>query len=618
MADRPNELFGREGWCHRLHQGSQLEGARKGITANIVAPGYCDTDMVAHVQEDIRKVIIDQIPVGRLASAAEIARVAFLASDESSHRRHIFRQWRPVHGLSRGSHATSIDIDAASREFGQAFRFAAPGAWCIERREDRNGVEDSAPEVVDRAAHALLARSTGGISPFALSEALADWWVRFASSPGKHARLTENAQRKLARLLHFAADYALRFDKAPPCIAPLPQDRRFAQPEWNGWPYCFVYQGFLLMQQWWHSATTDVSGVTKQHERVAAFMSRQIFDVFSPSNFLVTNPVLQRTTLEERGANLLRGTSYFLEDWERALRGGKPAGTESFEIGCDIAASTGKVAHRNRLMELIQYEPTTKTVRPEPVLVVPAWIMKYYILDLSPSNSLIAYLVGNGFTVFAISWRDPDAEDRDLSMEDYRTLGIMAAVGVIESIPGKQKIHAVGYCMGGTLLSIAAAAMARDHDDRLESITLLAAQQDFTEAGELTLFINESQVSFLEDLMWQQGYLDARQMAGAFQLLRSNDLIWSYAVRNYLMGTRDPVLDLMARNADATRMPYRMHSEYLRHLFLDNDLAEGRFLVGSHAVALADIRRSLPSALSATISRHGSRRSRSIYLLTRM
>jgi polyhydroxyalkanoate synthase len=448
---------------------------------------------------------------------------------------------------------------------------------------------DAGPHILDRAAHAVVARLTGGLSPFALGDALADWAVHLGSSPGKQIELIEKWQRKLARFARFALEAAFR-QGVKPCIEPLPQDRRFAAEEWQAWPYNLLYQGFLLNQQWWHNATTGIAGITKQHEEVVEFMSRQALDMVSPSNFLFTNPVVQHRTFQRAGSNLRDGFRNYLDDCERLQRGLKPAGAESFVVGRDLALTKGKVVLRNRLIELIQYSPVTKTVRPEPILIVPAWIMKYYILDLSPANSLIRHLVAQGFTVFAISWRNPTAEDRELAMEDYRSKGVMASLGAIGGMcPGK-KVHAAGYCLGGTLLSIAAAAMARDADDRLASMTLLAAQQDFTEAGELTLFINESQISFLEDLMWQQGYLDAGQMAGAFRLLRPNDLIWSYAVRNYLMGEREPMTDLMAWNADTTRLPYRMHSEYLRHLFLDNDLAEGRFEVEGRPVALADIR----------------------------
>jgi len=280
-----------------------------------------------------------------------------------------------------------------------------------------------------------------------------------------------------------------------------------------------MYQGFLFNQQWWHNATTGIRGVTKQHENMVEFTSRQILDMFSPSNFLLTNPEIMKRTVSNGGMNLVRGFQNFVEDWELTIDGKKPAGAEGFLPGRDVAVTPGKVIYRNRLIELIQYAPATDTVRPEPVLIIPAWIMKYYILDLSPQNSLVKYLTEQGFTVFMISWKNPGPEDRDLHLDDYRTLGVMAALDAIHAVAPDQKVHAVGYCLGGTLLSIAAAAMARDGDDRLKSVTLLAAQTDFTEAGELMLFINESQLSFLEDMMWEQGFLDTTQMAGSFQVL---------------------------------------------------------------------------------------------------
>jgi polyhydroxyalkanoate synthase len=453
---------------------------------------------------------------------------------------------------------------------------------------------------IDRIVHAAIARMTGGLSPAALAVAYWDWASHLALSPGKQIQLFDTAARQWMRLARHALERGTSDGKTvEPCIEPLPQDKRFADEKWQRWPYSLIYQASLLRQQWWHNAVTGVEGVAKQHENVLELSSRQILDMLSPSNFLATNPIVQERTIETLGMNVIQGCQNLIEDCERTIHGKPPVGTDRFKVGRDVAVTPGHVVYRNHLMELIQYTPVTDRVRPEPVLIVPAWIMKYYILDLSPANSLVRYLTERGFTVFIVSWKNPgatvcwetlDPVHGDLGMDDYRRLGIMAALDAIQTIVPNRKVHSVGYCLGGTLLSIAAATMGRDCDERLKSMTLLAAQQDFTEAGELTLFINESQVSFLEDLMWSQGYLDAKHMVGAFQLLRSNDLIWSRIVHNYLMGERSPMTDLMAWNADATRMPYRMHSEYLRELFLNNDLAEGRFKVEDRAIALSDIR----------------------------
>src|SRR5262252_1846980 len=415
-------------------------------------------------------------------------------------------------------------------------------------------------EVVDRAARAALARFTFGFSPTALAECYLDYATHLAWSPGKQLQLLEKAVQQCARLALHARECAIRASETEPFIHPLPQDRRFAGEPWQQWPYNLIYQSFLLQQQWWHSATTGVRGVTKQHEKAIEFAARQILDVFAPSNFLLTNPELQQHTLREGGMNFVRGAQNLLQAWERSASGEKPVGTEGFEVGRDVAVTPGKVIYRNHLIELMQYAPATDYVRPEPILIVPAWIMKYYILDLSPQNSLVKYLVDRGHTVFCISWKNPGPGERDRGMEDYLRMGMMDALGAVAAIVPGRKIHGVGYCLGGTLAAIGAAAMARDDDDRLASLSLLASQTDFTEPGELGLFIDESELTFLEEIMFDRGYLSAGQMAGAFELLRSNDLFWSRLVRDYAMGERRPLSDLMAWNADATRMPYRLRS----------------------------------------------------------
>ena len=444
------------------------------------------------------------------------------------------------------------------------------------------------PQFGDRLLNAGLGRLSLGISPAALRLAYADWALHLAASPWKAHLLAEKAARKAIRLATYAGR-ALRPD-CPRCIEPLAQDQRFRGEAWQHWPFNVIYQGFLLNQQWWHNATTGIGGVSKHHEQVVSFVARQILDMMSPVNFPATNPEVLEATLREGGLNLWRGAQNLVEDWERAAGGKPPVGAEAFRPGERVAVTPGKVVFRNRLIELIQYSPATPEAYAEPILIVPAWIMKYYILDLSPANSLVRYLVDRGHSVFMISWRNPGAEDRDLGMDDYLRLGALEALKAVRTIVPGQKVNAVGYCLGGTLLAIAAAYLAREGDEALHSVTLLAAQTDFTEAGELSLFIDESQLAYLEDIMWNQGYLDTRQMAGAFQLLRSNDLVWSRMVNDYLLGRRAPMTDLMAWNADATRMPYRMHSEYLRRLFLDNELFEGRYQVDGRTIALSDVR----------------------------
>jgi len=441
--------------------------------------------------------------------------------------------------------------------------------------------------ILDRWTHAQFAHLTGGISLASLRMAFEDWLTHLSHNPDEQAELARDAWQMLHGLSTNAIPVGPLSSKST--IEPVLADRRFEHDAWKTWPYNAISQAFLLNEQWWHKATTSVRGVSQHHSDVVSFTVRQLLDIASPANFICTNPEVLMRTMETSGANLWQGFQNFIDDAQRLEKHAPPAGTDEFKVGINVATTPGKVIYRNRLVELIQYEAAGKTVQPEPILIVPAWIMKYYILDLSPANSLIKYLVDQGHTVFAISWINPGSSDRDLGMDDYLQHGVMDTIDVVTTIVPGRKIHAVGYCLGGTLLSIAAAAMGRDGDDRLATVSLLAAQTDFTEPGELALFIDDSQVTFLEDIMWDQGYLDNTQMAGAFQLLNSSDLLWSRMLRDYLMGERAPMSDLMAWNADGTRLPYRMHSEYLRRLFLNNDLASGRYLVHDRPVALTDI-----------------------------
>ena len=440
-------------------------------------------------------------------------------------------------------------------------------------------------ETLDHVARAMMARFTQGVSPYAQSAAWFDWMSHLTRAPGREMELAWLAGIFAARLWGLA----IRDGTVNLPFAPDASDRRFADPAWQRWPFVLWEQAFLAQEEWWRSATRQVRGQRPRTAARVAFIARQLLDGVSPSNVPWLNPVIVEQTLKQSGANLLRGANNLFEDFYRFVTQEAPEQQPGFRVGEDIAITPGEVIFRDDLIELIQYKPATPNVYAEPVLIVPAWIMKYYVLDLLPEHSLVGYLVSRGFTVFMVSWRNPTAADRDITFDDYRTKGLMAALDAINKVVPGRKVHATGYCLGGTLLAIAAATMARDGDDRLASATLLAAQTDFSEAGELMLFVDESQIAYLEDLMWDQGVLDTRQMAAAFTALRSNDLFWSKLTREYLLGEREHGNDLMAWNTDQTRLPYRMHSQYLRGLFLENRLTAGRYAVEGKVIALKDI-----------------------------
>ncbi len=440
--------------------------------------------------------------------------------------------------------------------------------------------QPTAAAELDRMLHNWQSRFTGGRSPSTVGLAMLDWAAHAGNAPFQTTELLQASFTQWGRLAQAAMG-------GPPAIAPQPGDRRFEHEAWRQRPFELLSQAVLLGEEWWGKLVQGPGGVDPQNRRIVAFTVRQFLDLASPSNVAWLNPQVIGATSASGGTNIAAGMQNLLRD-QAAMRGERAPG--ALVVGKDLAATPGKVVFRNALMELIQYSPTTELAGAEPVLIMPAWIMKYYILDLSPANSLIRWLVAQGRTVFAISWRNPGADMGGTSLDDYRIQGVMAAVDAVQAVCGGAKVHATGYCLGGTLLAIAAAAMARDGDDRLASLSLFAAQTDFTEAGELQLFITEDQLDFLGDIVRTQGYLSSAQMGGAFQMLRSNDLVWTHAVNDYLLGGQDKPTDLMAWNADGTRLPARMHMEYLRSLFLNNDLAEGRFQVDGRPLELGDTR----------------------------
>ena len=511
---------------------------------------------------------------------------------------------------------------AGGRRTASAIRGALDVAQARARRATDHGsmgnTDDTprashGPEPMDLPLKLWIARLANGVSPAALAQAQTDWWLHLAASPTRQAQLAASALHKTqAWLLHLA-----RTAQGPceDCVSPAPQDKRFSRPEWRHWPYHALAQAFLLQQQWWEEATHGVRGVSRHHEEVTAFVARQWLDMLSPSNSPLLNPQVLHETLRTGGANLARGAVNWARDAMAVAAGGQARGLQAFLPGQAVALTPGQVVMRNNLIELIQYDPATPTVGREPVLVVPSWIMKYYILDLTPEDSLVRQLVAQGHTVFMVSWRNPDSADAGLGMDDYLRLGVLDALSAVRERCAGADIHAMGYCLGGTLLAMAAALLGARGDKGLRSVSLLAAQVDFQEPGELGLFIDESQIAFLEDLMAERGYLDGQRMAGAFQLINSKDLVWSKLVHEYLMGARTPVTPLRAWNADATRLPARMHSEYLRRLYLHNDLAEGRYRVDGEPVNLDEIR--VPLYVLATERDHVSPWT-SVYKLLRL
>ena len=432
---------------------------------------------------------------------------------------------------------------------------------------------------------AQLATITGGMAPDDYLQAWWSWYLSLSKEPTKQLNLVQSAFEKALDTWRFAAHAA----NGQPSSSQH-QAAGFTDPSWNLWPFNLYAKTYTNWASWMQEALSAGAQAPNPDQQRLRFATEQFLAAASPANFLHTNPELLNKTVAQSGQNLVRGLKHWLEDAQGALTGRRPGASGQFKVGVDVAVTPGKVVFRNRLMELLQYSPQTENVYAEPVLITPAWIMKYYILDLSPRNSLVRYLVEKGHTVFMVSWKNPTAVDRDLGMDDYVQLGFKDALQVVNEVVPNRKVHAVGYCIGGTLLSISAALLGGAHDERLASVTLLAALTDFSEPGELSVFISPSQLSMLEAVMHKAGVLESERMGAAFMMLRSRDLLWTPAVDTYIRGERAQPNDLMSWNADGTRMPWRMHSEYLDRLYLKNELANGQFTVGGLPIDLKSIR----------------------------
>ncbi|MGZ3366567.1 MAG: class I poly(R)-hydroxyalkanoic acid synthase, partial [Caulobacteraceae bacterium] len=383
-------------------------------------------------------------------------------------------------------------------------------------------------------------------------------------------------------------------EAADPVAKPSPGDRRFADPEWDKNPlFDVIKQSYLLSSQWLNDLVSGVEDVEPETKRRAEFFTKMLTDAFSPSNFLMSNPAALKAAVDSRGESLVKGMENFAADLERGGGSLQISQTDltKFEVGRNVATAAGKVVFENALIQLLQFEPETDKVQEVPLLIFPPWINKYYILDLRPENSMIRWLSGQGFTVFVVSWVNPDPALAEKTFEDYLKDGVEAAVGAVLKQTGAEKVNAVGYCIAGTLLSCALAYFAAKGDKRIGSATFFAAQQDFSESGDLKLFTDEDWLRVIEVRMDESGgVLPGRVMGDTFNALRANDLVWSFFVNNYLMGKELKPFDLLFWNSDQTRMPKRLHLDYLRRFYRDNALAQGEFSLNGVPLDLSKVK----------------------------
>jgi len=414
--------------------------------------------------------------------------------------------------------------------------------------------------------------AASNLDPLNIGGAFFEMTARLMSDPAKLMQAQINLWQDYMNLWQSTTRRMLG-DAVEPTAEPERGDRRFLDPAWDeNQLFDFIKQSYLLTARWLQSTVQDVDGMDDKTAKKVDFYTRQLVDAMAPSNFVVTNPEVLRATLESGGENLVKGLKNLLDDLDRGngRLNIKMTDYEAFEVGKNIAVTPGKVVFQNDLMQLIQYEPTTEKVHKRPLLIIPPWINKFYILDLREKNSFIKWAVGQGLTVFVISWVNPDAELAQKTFKDYMLEGPLAALDAIEQATGEKDANVIGYCLGGTLLSCTLSYMAAKKDTRIKSATFFTTMTDFTEAGELGVFIDEEQLTALEEKMNERGYLEGAEMSTTFNMLRANDLIWSFVVNNYLLG-KDPFpFDLLYWNSDSTRMPAAMHSFYLRRMYQEN------------------------------------------------
>jgi polyhydroxyalkanoate synthase len=468
-----------------------------------------------------------------------------------------------------------FDVEAFSRNLARLIEEGGRAlAAYLKPREDGKVKSDLAQDVTE------IAGTLGRVADYWLSDP--NRAIELQSSLGKaYLDLWGNAVKRLSG------------ETVPAVAAPGIKDKRFADPEWSSNQFFdFLKQAYLLTTNWADHLVKDADGLDPHTKQKAEFYTRQIANAISPSNFVLTNPELLRETFASNAENLVRGMHMLAEDIQAGQGELKirQSDATAFALGKNLALTPGKVIFQNDLMQLIQYEPSTKTVLKIPLLIIPPWINKFYILDLTPDKSWIKWCVDQGLTVFIISWVNPSARLAKKNFEDYMREGPLAAFDAIKKATGETKVHTAGYCVGGTLLSATLAYLAGKRDARVLSATLLAAQVDFTEAGDLKVFVDEEQLTALERRMAEHGYLEGKEMASTFNLMRSNDLIWPYLINNYLKGKKPVAFDLLYWNSDATRMPAANHSFYLRNCYLENNLAKGKMVLAGKKLDLRKVK----------------------------
>jgi polyhydroxyalkanoate synthase len=470
--------------------------------------------------------------------------------------------------------AKTVDVEALARNVALMVENGGKALAAYMKPREAGALKDGgSEEIVD------VVKTLGQVAEYWLTDP--ERAVALQTSLGKaYLDLWGTAAKRLAG------------EAVEPVVAADPRDKRFADPEWSSNQFFdFLKQAYLLTSQWAQHLVTDAKDLDPHTKQKAEFYVRQIANAVSPSNFVLTNPELFRTTLDSNAENLARGMHMLAEDiaaggGELRIRQSDPG---QFEVGKNLALSPGKVVFQNELMQLIQYAPSTAKVLKKPLLIVPPWINKFYILDLTPDRSYIKWCVDQGLTVFVISWVNPNAELARKSFEDYMNDGVLAALDAIKQATGETKVHTVGYCVGGTLLAVTLAFLASKRSNAIASATFLTTQVDFTHAGDLKVFVDEEQLQALERRMAERGFLDASKMANAFNMLRSNDLIWPYVVNNYLKGKAPFPFDLLYWNSDSTRLPAANHSFYLRNCYLENNLTKGKMEIAGKKLDLKKV-----------------------------